>query len=207
MGFLILDGSGPGVRAALSGLGAREATRAGELAGQVQALLAAHGLAPAALSAIVGIVGPGSFTGLRAALALAHGLAAASGRPLVAVATAEAIAAALPGQPLLAAFATGRAGRFAVQAVHADGRCAPPVPLDAAGAASLAVPAGAALAGPAAEAVAALLAVAGRTVPVAPLARPPDSAIAAVAAARLAGRIAPLPAAPIYADDLFATRQ
>ncbi len=56
MGFLILDGSGPGVRAALSGLGAREATRAGELAGQVQALLAAHGLAPAALSAIVGIV-------------------------------------------------------------------------------------------------------------------------------------------------------
>lgn len=206
MPVLILDGSGPGVRAALVGLGARSADRAGELAAVAQALLAGHHLAPAALAAIVGIVGPGSFTGLRAALALGQGLAAASGRPLVAVATAEALGAALPGKTLLAAFATGRAGRFALQHVHAGGGLDPPLPFAAA--ADLAdIPPGAALAGPAAEAVAALLAAAGRTLPVLGPRQPPDAAIAAVAASRLSGRIAPLAPVPIYADDLFATRR
>ena len=43
-------------------------------------------------------VGPGGFTGLRAAIALAEGIALGAGRPLVGVTTGEALLAALPAE-------------------------------------------------------------------------------------------------------------
>jgi tRNA threonylcarbamoyladenosine biosynthesis protein TsaB len=195
---LILDGAGPGLRAAL-GDAERRVSRAGAAAAAVAGLLAAARLAAGDLAMIVGLVGPGSFTGLRAALAVAHGLALASGRPLVAVAAAEALAEAAPGRPLLAAFATGRQGRLAVQVVAADGTCAAPV---AGELSALPVPAGAVLVGPAAAALAAL----GHPASLLALADAPDAAIVAVAEARLAGRLPPRAPVPLYADDLFAPR-
>jgi tRNA threonylcarbamoyladenosine biosynthesis protein TsaB len=204
MALLILDGAGPGVRASVPGFGAREAARAGDLAAATAALLAEGAIAPGALEAIVGMVGPGSFTGLRAALALAQGLAAGSRVRLVAVAAAEAFAHALPGQPVLAAFAGGRAGRFVLQAIAADGAIADPAAHDAGALRSLVVAPGTVLAGPAARELAILLRAAAFGVACAGAGRPPDDAIEAVARARLAGRIGPRAAVPLYADDLFA---
>jgi tRNA threonylcarbamoyladenosine biosynthesis protein TsaB len=51
---------------------------------------------PAELDLIAATVGPGSFTGIRAALALAHGIGLATGAPVVAVSVGEALAEALP---------------------------------------------------------------------------------------------------------------
>ena len=203
MALLILDGAGPGVRASLPGHGQRTALRAGDLAAATAVLLAEAGIAPGALEAIVGLVGPGSFTGLRAALALAHGLAAGAGVRLVGVGAAEAFAAALPGRALLAAFAGGRAGRFVLQEIGADGTVEAPVACDAEALATRQLARLVALVGPAAGQAAALLAARDRAVDCLELAQPPDAAIIAVARARLAGGIPPRPVAPIYADDLF----
>lgn len=58
----------------------------------IAALLAAHGLAPAALAGIAVDVGPGSFTGTRVGVATAKGFAVAHGTPVVAVGSLEALA-------------------------------------------------------------------------------------------------------------------
>ncbi len=60
---------------------------------EVQALLAAGGVAMRDLSRLAVTVGPGRFTGLRAGLAFMRGLALALDLPLVGVTTLEAIAA------------------------------------------------------------------------------------------------------------------
>jgi len=52
--------------------------------------------APIELDLIAATVGPGSFTGIRAALALAHGIGLAVGAPVVGVTVGEALAEALP---------------------------------------------------------------------------------------------------------------
>jgi len=54
------------------------------------------GLPATALDAVAVGVGPGGFTGLRAAIALAQGLALGAGCPLIGVTTGEALVAALP---------------------------------------------------------------------------------------------------------------
>lgn len=203
MALLILDGSGPGVRASLPGLAARRVLRAGELAAATASLLAEAAIAPASLEAIVAMVGPGSFTGLRAALALAHGLAAGAGVALVAVGGGEAFAHALPGRPLLAVFAGGRAGRFVLQQIGADGTIGAPFACDSARLRTQPLAPGVVLVGPAAGDAGALLDAAGADATPPSLAAPPDAAITAAARARLAGRLAPRPATPIYADDLF----
>jgi tRNA threonylcarbamoyladenosine biosynthesis protein TsaB len=64
------------------------------LPGMIEALLADGGM-----DAVAVTVGPGSFTGLRAALALAHGVALGAGIPLVGVTAAEAVAEAVPPPP------------------------------------------------------------------------------------------------------------
>jgi tRNA threonylcarbamoyladenosine biosynthesis protein TsaB len=56
-------------------------------------------LADGRVDAVCVTVGPGSFTGLRAALALAHGVALGAGIPLVGVTAAEAVAEAVPSHP------------------------------------------------------------------------------------------------------------
>ncbi|GMV42328.1 MAG: tRNA (adenosine(37)-N6)-threonylcarbamoyltransferase complex dimerization subunit type 1 TsaB [Myxococcales bacterium] len=64
----------------------------GRLLGDVEAVLQDHGLAPADLDLIAVGVGPGSFTGIRAAMATARALGWASGVPVEGVVSLEAIA-------------------------------------------------------------------------------------------------------------------
>lgn len=203
MTLLILDGAGPGVSALLEGHGSRHAARAGSIAGLAEDLLRAAGISPAALEAVVAMVGPGSFTGLRAALAFAQGLTDGAGRPLVALAAAEALAVAHPGQALLGVFETGRAGRFAAQAIAADGSVAAPVALDGAGLSRLSIAPGTLLCGPAGAAAGALLAGCGRPMALAEPAIAPPGAMATAARLRLSGHLKPRAALPLYADDLF----
>ncbi|MBV8458214.1 MAG: tRNA (adenosine(37)-N6)-threonylcarbamoyltransferase complex dimerization subunit type 1 TsaB [Acetobacteraceae bacterium] len=69
------------------------------LAAMVRDLLAETQLAAASLDLIAVIIGPGSFTGIRAALALAHGLGLGGGIPVIGVTVGEAIVEALPPDP------------------------------------------------------------------------------------------------------------
>jgi len=62
----------------------------------VEAVFDEATLLPAELDLIAATIGPGSFTGIRAALALAHGIGLAAGAPVIAVTIGEALAEALP---------------------------------------------------------------------------------------------------------------
>ena len=68
-----------------------------ELLGRIEALLADHGVAPAALGGLVVGTGPGAFTGLRVGLATAKGLAHALALPIAGIVTGEALIAAAGG--------------------------------------------------------------------------------------------------------------
>jgi tRNA threonylcarbamoyladenosine biosynthesis protein TsaB len=174
------------------------------LPGLVQQVLAEAGLRAEGLDAVAAVVGPGGFTGLRAALALAQGLALAIGRPAIGVTSGEALAAGLApalravhpvwtaidsrrGRVLLERFAPGSAAAMGPPeslALEDLPPCdAPPL-----------------LAGDAAEAV--LAALAARGVAAMPSGHGlPDAAdVAAVAALRLAGHLPPLPALPLYVE-------
>ncbi len=157
---------------------------------------------PAAeLAAVAVTVGPGSFTGLRAALALAHGIAGAVGRPVLGVLVAEALAEALAGTGQ----APERSGRMLWVAIdnrrgrvflHRGDAAVESAALDA-----LPGPAGpVALAGDAAAEVAARMAARGDDVVLTEARLPLARHVAAVGARRLAGRLAPLPAQPLYVD-------
>ncbi len=115
LAILALDSALRGCSVALLGGGrllAEEAWagphgQAERLVPMVQRVMAAGGLAFAALDMIAVTIGPGSFTGLRVGLAVARGLALACGRPLLGIGTLEAMAAAVAGEacagrPLLA---------------------------------------------------------------------------------------------------------
>jgi len=88
--------------------------RAGDrLVGELIELLHTAGVAVAAITALVVVRGPGSFTGIRSGIAAAQGLARASGVPLVGVDGLTLAALAVepaPGEHV-AAFAAGRGGR------------------------------------------------------------------------------------------------
>lgn len=157
-------------------------------------VLRAAGIGAGALDAIAVTVGPGSFTGLRAALALAHGLALGSSRPVLGVTVAEALADAVPGltRELWVAIDSRRdriflqrgAGAFETHAVDA-----------------LPLPAGAvALAGDAAPEVASRLAARGADVVLTGARLPLARHVAAVGVRRLAGVLSPLAALPMYVD-------
>lgn len=108
------------------------------LPGLVAAVLAER---PGGFAAIAVTIGPGSFTGVRAALALAHGLALGAGAPITGVTSMEAIAAACPdpGRALWIAIDTRRAGRVflgrgeAVSVVTPDTLPDPAEPISLAG--------------------------------------------------------------------------
>ncbi len=165
-------------------------------------VLAEAGLVATDLEAVAVGVGPGGFTGLRAAIALAEGLAHGAARPLVGVTTGEALAAALPagmraGRAVWAAI-DNRRGRAVIEAFAPDA-ASPGAPVIAS-LDSLPEPAGPLLVvGDAAEAVAEGLRRRGAMAEAHP-ALPVAEAIARVAALRLAGSLPPRGGAPLYAE-------
>lgn len=168
--------------------------QAGALAAMAASVLAEAGGVAAGLGAVAVTVGPGSFTGIRAALALAHGVALAAGCKVIGVSVGEALAAALDlpaGWSLWSAIDSRRGQVF----LERDGHVTT-VMLD-----DLPRPAGpVALAGDAAAAVAARLAAGGHTVMLTDARLPSVPGIARAAAARLAGRLPPREALPLYVD-------
>ena len=171
-----------------------ERGQAAALAPMVASVLAEAAVAATDLDAVAVTVGPGSFTGLRAALALAHGIALAAGRPVVGVSVAEALAQAVPNIGARAHWCAidSRRGRIFLD----TGGGPRPFPLDTLPPASGPV----AVTGDAAIAVAARLAARGTDVWLTDARLPRATDVARVAARRLAGLMPPLPAQPLYID-------
>ena len=165
--------------------------QAGRLAEMAEAVLAEAGPA----DAVAVTLGPGGFTGLRAAIALAHGIALGAGVPVVGVSVGEALTAEVtlePGWVLWCAIDSRRAGRVFLEAA---GR------IVAVAEADLPRPGGAvAVAGNAATAIAARLAARGITVRLTAARVPSAVGIALAAEDRLAGRLVPREVLPIYVD-------
>jgi tRNA threonylcarbamoyladenosine biosynthesis protein TsaB len=151
----------------------------------VRDVLARAGGAPDAV--VVG-VGPGGFTGLRAAIALAEGIARGAGCPLAGITTGEALLAALPpdmraGRSVWAAI-DNRRGRVVLE-LFAPDDAMPAAPLVAALDALPPTRGPVLVLGDAAEAHPGL----------------PDAAdLARLAAQRLRAGLPPRPAAPLYAE-------
>lgn len=143
---------------------------------------------------VAAVVGPGSFTGLRAGIAVAHGIALGAGIDLVGVSVAEALAEALPalgGRALWVALDSRRGHCF----LSRDGDVQS-FALDAVPPASGRV----ALAGDAANQVAATLAARGTDVMLTSARHPKPRLVAAVALRRARGDLPPLDAVPLYVD-------
>jgi tRNA threonylcarbamoyladenosine biosynthesis protein TsaB len=169
--------------------------QASALPPMVDRVLRQAGLAAPALGAVAVGVGPGGFTGLRAAIALAEGLALGAGLPLVGATTGEALAAALPadGRAVWAAI-DARRGRIILERPGA-----PPLLLERE--ADLPDPAGPVLlAGDAAPRAAARLAARGRDAALSDARQPDAASVGRVAARRLAGALPPLAVAPLYVE-------
>jgi tRNA threonylcarbamoyladenosine biosynthesis protein TsaB len=153
------------------------------------------------LDAIAVGVGPGGFTGLRAAIALAEGIALGLGLPLIGVTTGEALAAALPDalrdtHEVWAAVDTKR-GRVALERVSGWIAGAPAVFAER----DLPAPTRrVAVVGDAAPVVAARLLAREQDAMLTGSRLPDAAAVARVAALRLAGAIPPRGAAPLYAE-------
>jgi len=160
----------------------------------VRATLQQAGWTATALDGVAVTVGPGSFTGLRAAIALAHGIALAAGCPAVGVTVAEALLAALPPLPgwTPGVAIDSRRGRVFLDRAGSIETVA----LDRLPAAGGRV----AVAGDAAIEVVARLAARGDTVMLTDARLPLARHVATVGARRLRGELPPLPAQPRYID-------
>jgi tRNA threonylcarbamoyladenosine biosynthesis protein TsaB len=203
MRLLALDGALARASAAfwVDGAVLAEAHRDGPR-GQPAALpeLAAEVLAAAKIApdAVAVTIGPGGFTGLRAAIALARGLADGWGVPCYGVTTGQALAAALPpwqaeGRMIWSVTVAGRGGLV----LECSG--APPVLLDEV---ALPQPPGpVVLVGDAAPLAAARLLARGADALLSETRLPEAGAVAAAAALALsAGQMRE--AAPLYAEPL-----
>lgn len=160
------------------------------------------GWAARTIGLIAVVVGPGSFTGLRASLALAHGLALGSAAPVVGVTIGEALGPALQdiasslGIPGIWCVSQARRDRVFIERPsgpgwHADAAMLDRLPL--AGPSVL-------LGGDAAHLVADRLQETGVIVHQSGLSAPSAIAIAEAAIARHAGMLSPLDAQPLYVD-------
>jgi tRNA threonylcarbamoyladenosine biosynthesis protein TsaB len=188
---LVVDGSATATRETAPGA----SNYAAELPAMAEAVLAAAGLQARDLTAVGVTVGPGSFTGLRAALALAHGIGSSVARPVIGVSVAEALRQALVGT------LRGRQAWVAIDSrrkrVFLDrGDRMAAVSLEALPAVFGRV----ALAGDAALEVAVRMAARGDDVMLTDARRPGAEAVATIAVLRLHGDLAPLPAQPMYVD-------
>jgi tRNA threonylcarbamoyladenosine biosynthesis protein TsaB len=147
-----------------------------------------------ALDLVSVTVGPGSFTGIRAALALAHGIALAAGIPVIGVTVGEALAESLPrlGERRLWSAIGSRRGRIFLERDGAISSCS----LDLLPPAQGRV----AVAGDAAIAVASRLAARDADVMLTDARLPQIRHVAVVGERRFAGLLPPLPAQPLYVD-------
>jgi tRNA threonylcarbamoyl adenosine modification protein YeaZ len=146
-----------------------------------------------AVDAVAVTTGPGSFTGLRTAIALAQGFAAAAGVPVWGVPVEEAFAQAFPAphRPLWTAIRARRGRIFLIRDGAAAGFADPDLPR---------TKTPVAVAGNAANEVAATLAAAGGDV-ILTNARMIDPIwVARAALARRAAGLAAHPAQPVYVD-------
>ena len=196
---LALDAALSGCSAGVVGLNRvlaeRRATGArGQVAAlpaMAEAVLSQEGIAPARLAMVAVTIGPGSFTGIRAALSLAHGIALAARVPLVGVTVGEALAAPDDGRLQWVAVDTRRGRVF----LERDAGVAT-VALDA-----LPVPSGpVSVAGDAAIAVASRLAARGADVLLLPARMPTPSGVAAAAWRRITAGPDARPVQPLYVD-------
>jgi tRNA threonylcarbamoyl adenosine modification protein YeaZ len=158
----------------------------------VEGVLAEACCEAGSLDLIAVTVGPGSFTGLRAAIALAQGIALAAGRKLAGVTTGEALSACLPdigGRALWVAIDDRRGSIFLERGAEVwhgeeDALPTPDGPV--------------AVAGDAAVAVAARLAARGHDVMLTSARLPASFGVALAATAQIAAGRAPRPAQPLY---------
>lgn len=169
-------------------------------------LMAECGWTMPMLDMVAVVVGPGSFTGLRASIAFAQGLALGLGCEVVGVTTGEALAeslraqVAVPGTRILCC-SVARRGRAFVESIPAqagrgDGEVRAVMLDDPA-----ALPSGPLLLGGSAAADVAATCARGRAdVTIAPLLRPDACAIARAALLRREGGLAPRAVLPLYVD-------
>lgn len=162
----------------------------GRIAPMVAELLAQAGTP----ELVAAVVGPGSFTGLRAGIAVAQGVALGCGVPAVGVSVTEALAEALPalgGRSLWVAL-HARTGRiFLDQGAGPQSFGLREIP-----AASGRI----AVAGDASAEVAAALAARGVDVMLTSARLPQPRLVALLAQRRAAGELSPLAAAPLYVE-------
>ncbi len=177
-------------------LAARQASQprgqAAALPHMARQVLEEAGFAAAGLSCVAVTIGPGSFTGLRAALALAHGIGLAAGVPVAGVTVAEAFGADAPdGRALWVAIDTKRGLVFLDRAGLLRSVALTALPE---------APGRVAVAGDAAIAVASRLAARGDDVQLLAARRPSPAGIAAAASRREAAGLPAHPAHPLYVD-------
>ncbi len=160
------------------------------LPGLIAACIAEAGVS---IGAIAVTIGPGSFTGLRTSIAIAQGFAAAAGIPLLGVTVDEAFSVAFPilHRPLWIAIRARREKIFLIRESTPHGFADDQIPL---------IRNPVAIAGNAANEVAARLAAAGGDVILTNARAIEPGWVAAAARVRLAAGLPPHPALPIYVD-------
>jgi tRNA A37 threonylcarbamoyladenosine modification protein TsaB len=143
---------------------------------------------------VAAIVGPGSFTGLRAGLSVAQGISLGAGIAAIGVTVAEALADSLPalGTRTLWVAMQGRRGHIFLD----RGGDLATFPLDALPKTRDRI----AVAGDAANETAASLAARGTDIMLTSARRPVPRHVALVALRRAAGELAPLAAVPLYVE-------
>ena len=159
------------------------------LPAMAQAVLSQAGIAPDQLAMVAVTIGPGSFTGIRAALSLAHGIAIAAKLPLVGVTVGEALAVPDHGREQWVAVDTRHVfldRGNGVTTVSLDALPNPPGPVS--------------LAGDAAIAVVSRLAARGADVLLLPGRMPTPAGVTMAARRRVEAGLEPRPVQPLYVD-------